>query len=58
MRNTKAGLTIIEDSDKVPDAPRFVDQLFAMINILREEHNKVAELIDDLQEQIDELKQK
>lgn len=56
MKLTKAGLKIIEDNDKAPEGYNLTEQLFAMINILRIEHNKTAELIDKLQEQIDKLK--
>lgn len=56
MRTTKAGLTIIEDNDSLPDCTNVSDQLFVMINMLRKEHNKAAEMIDKLQDEIDELK--
>lgn len=56
MKLTKAGLTIIEDDDKTPSAYDAIGQLWGVINVLRKEHNKTAELIDELQEQIDELK--
>lgn len=56
MRITKAGLRIIEDSDPAPSAYSTSSQLYYMIDDLRKELNKVAEVIDKLQEQIDELK--
>ena len=58
MRVTKAGLRIIEDGDPAPSAYDTFGQLYYMINDLRNELNKTAEVIDKLQEQIDELKER
>ena len=56
MKTTKAGITIYEDSDKLPDDFTGIGQCMQMINLLRIEINKMAVIIDDLQQQIDELK--
>ena len=58
MKITKQGLKIIEDGDPTPKAYDFNGQLLLMIDELRKEHNKTAELIESLQAQIDELKGK
>ena len=58
MKTTKAGIIIYEDSDPLPDAKHFTDQLAMMINMLRTEINKMAVIIDKQQEEIDELKMK
>ena len=57
MKKTKAGLTIYEDDDPITDRKtNKLGYLIMTVNTLRLEHNKMAELIDELQEQIDELK--
>lgn len=58
MKTTKAGIIIYEDSDPLPDAKRFTDQLAMMINMLRTEINKMALVIEKQQDEIDELKQR
>ena len=58
MKTTKAGIIIYEDSDPLPDANRFTDQLAMMINMLRTEINKMALVIEKQQDEIDELKQR
>jgi len=57
MRTTKRGIVIYEDKDKAPEGGRYIYQLGIMLNMIRKEFNKAAEAIDDLQEQIDKLKE-
>ena len=54
MKNTKAGLTIVEDKDPLPSGWKF-GQIYYMININRTNINKTAEVIDKLLERIEKL---
>ena len=56
MKTTKAGIIMYENSDPLPSAKHFTDQLAMMINMLRTEINKMAVIIDKQQEEIDQLK--
>ena len=56
MKTTKSGIVMYENSDPLPDAKHFTDQLAMMINMLRIEINKMALIIDQQQEEIEQLK--
>ena len=56
MKTTKAGIIIYEDSDPLPDAKNFTNQIAMIINMLRIEINKMAVIIDKQQEEIEQLK--
>ena len=57
MRTTKRGIVIYEDTDKAPEAGEYIYQLWIMLNMIRRELNKAADAIDELQDQIDQLKE-
>ena len=55
MRTTKAGIKIIEESDPV-EGETFEEAIGFALGEFRQNMNKIAEVIDDIQKQIDEMK--
>ena len=55
MKITKAGIEIIEDGDPV-EGESYVEAIGDVIGKFRRNMNRIAEIIDRLQDQIDELK--
>lgn len=56
MKISKTGIKMYESSDPIPDGKTSTQQIFTMLNMLREEISKMAVVIDKMQEEIDELK--
>lgn len=55
MKITKAGIKIIEETDPVK-GETYEEQIGFVLGEFRENMNKIAEVIDDIQKQIEEMK--